>query len=79
MMVAGFDQSQLDAVEMVDLASSTTSCRDVANFPIAVTDPVAAAVDGDTWACGGSTSSGFVGSCYKYDVLQNQWSTAPGK
>jgi hypothetical protein len=79
MMVTGYDKSYLNSTEFIDLNSASTSCRDSADFPYAVTDTVAANIEGDIWACGGVTEDTFVTDCYNYNILDNNWTNAPNK
>ena len=68
------DRRRLDNVEVVDLASDTSSCVAVANVPTPVSYALGAIVEGRPRVCGGYDVD-QTALCYEYDYDGNQWET----
>jgi len=72
MVVTGYDGGDHDTTQLIDLTSSTKSCQNWNNYPIALSFATGGMVSGSPLVCGGFSSSRHE-QCYTMDIKKKSW------
>ena len=73
-VITGRDEnhSARSDAQVIDMGSSSTGCRSLTNYPLAMTGASGGLIANELIICGGSAGSPQT-ACYKYSPSEHQW------